>query len=249
MPPESDQVIRIGMWSGPRNLSTALMRSWESRRDTIVHDEPFYASYLDRTGIDHPIRQETIAVGTIDPNEVIAELLRELPDSTIYYQKHMAHHLPPGLMLDWILQLRNCILIRDPNQMLSSLLKRIPGARLEDTGLPQQHMLLDFLTEQLEERPPIVDSRDILENPEGMLRAICYRLGVRFDPAQLSWKAGIRNTDGPWARHWYGSVISSTGFGPYVEKEIQIPVEKLDLLEQCIDLYEPLHQERLRPLT
>ncbi len=160
------------MWSGPRNLSTALMRSWESRRDTIVHDEPFYASYLDRTGIDHPIRRETLAVGIIDPDAVIAELLRELPDSTIYYQKHMAHHLPPGLMLNWILQLRNCLLIRDPRQMLSSLLKRIPGARLEDTGLPQQYMLLDFLTEQLEERPPIVDSRDILENPEGMLRAI-----------------------------------------------------------------------------
>ena len=247
MPPDTGNVIRIGMWSGPRNLSTALMRSWESRQDTIVHDEPFYASFLHRTGIDHPMRRETLAEGVVDPALVIADLLRDLPRGTIYYQKQMAHHLPPGLDLDWILQLRNCLLIRDPRQMLGSLLKETPAAGLEDTGLPQQHMLIDFLLDRLQEPPPIVDARDILEDPEGMMRAICSRLGVCYDPGQLSWKAGTRDPDGPWAAHWYGSVTASTGFAPYVRKDVHIPEDKQPLLQECIGLYEPLHRQRLRP--
>ena len=235
------------MWSGPRNVSTALMRSWGARADTFVTDEPLYAHYLLETGLDHPARDEIVAAYETDWLKVADWLGGPVPDGkSIWYQKHMTHHLLPGIGRRWVLGLTNCFLIREPREMLASLAKTIPHPRLADTGLPQQAELFNHVTQQTGETPIVLDARDVLQDPEGMLRMLCDRLGIDFSDRMLHWPAGPRNTDGIWAPHWYAAVWKSTGFEPYRPKDEPLPAHLHALRDQCTPLYDRLHAHRLQ---
>jgi len=239
--------LRIAMWSGPRNISTALMRAWENRFDTAVIDEPFYAHYLLATCLAHPGAAEVIAHHETDPRRIIDTLIGPVPGSApIFYQKHMAHHLLPGIDRAWLDSVTNCFLIREPREMLASLAKTIPHPRLADTGLPQQAELFNHVTQQTGETPIVLDARDVLQDPEGMLRMLCDRLGIDFSDRMLHWPAGPRNTDGIWAPHWYAAVWKSTGFEPYRPKDEPLPAHLHALRDQCTPLYDRLHAHRLQ---
>jgi hypothetical protein len=239
---------RIALWSGPRNISTAMMRSWGSRPDTIVVDEPLYAHYLAVTGRAHPGRDEVIARGETDWRAVVDRLTGPIPDgASIYYQKHMAHHLLPEMERDWVQALRNAFLIRAPREMLTSLVEFLPEPTLADTGLPQQWDLFRRLRREREPPPPVVRAQDVLTAPRATLEALCDALDVPFREAMLSWDPGPRDTDGVWATHWYDAVYDSTGFRPYEPKDASVPDRLQGLLAECRALYDNLCAHRLRP--
>lgn len=238
--------VRIAMWSGPRNVSTALMRSWEARGDTRVVDEPFYAHYLVETGVDHPGRDAVIEAHETDWRKVASWLTGPVPGGkAIFYQKHMAHHLLPGMEGDWLDALAHAFLIRDPREMLTSLVRVTPDPTIEDTGLPQQVALFRRVSGRTGAPPPVVDARDLLEDPAGVLVRLCAALGVEYVERMLSWEPGPRPTDGVWAEHWYGSVERSTGFRPYRPKPDEVPPRLADLHAACRDLYDELRARRL----
>lgn len=236
------------MWSGPRNLSTALMRSWGSRPDTAVVDEPLYAVYLAATGLDHPGRDPVLASQPSSWQEVAATLAGPVPGGVrVWYQKHMAHHLLPHVGRGWLddASFRHAFLIRDPAAMVVSLDKVTPDPTLADTGLPQQVELFDRMAQRDGAAPPVVDAADVLRGPEATLRALCARLGVPFDPAMLSWAPGPRATDGAWAPHWYASVERSTGFAPPRAEAAEVPDRLAPLVDACRPLYDALASHRL----
>ncbi len=234
------------MWSGPRNISTALMRSWGNRPDTFVCDEPLYAHFLQVTGKPHPGRDEVIARHDTDWRRVVAWLTGPVPlGRAIFYQKHMAHHLLPQIERGWLDGLTHAFLIREPGEMLTSLLKNVPHPSLEDTGLPQQVELFDRVRRTTGRVPPVVDARDVLLDPRRVLARLCEALRVPFDAAMLSWPAGRRDTDGVWAPHWYAAVESSTSFQPYRAKSERVPASLEPLLAECRPLYEALYRHRL----
>ena len=235
------------MWSGPRNISTALMRSWESRGDTAVWDEPLYAHYLRETGVDHPGRDEVVARHEGDWREVVARLLGPVPGAKpIFYQKHMAHHLLPDVDREWLDRVRNGFLIRDPREMLISLARVTPRPTVEDTGLPQQLEIFERVAARRGSPPPVIDARDVLMDPEPLLTRLCEALGVPFQRAMLSWKPGPRETDGVWARHWYAAVEASRGFQPYVPKTEALPQRLAGVHAECEAIYRRLHAHRLQ---
>lgn len=230
--------VRIAMWSGPRNISTAMLRAWENRADTAVCDEPLYAHYLRHAGFDHPGREEIFENCEDDWRKVVAYLLGQPPDgAAIYYQKHMAHHLLPGMPTDWVSNLSNCFLIRAPAEMLASLAEVLPQPTLADTGLPQQLALFEQVCDFEGAPPPVLDSRAVLQNPRATLTRLCERIGVPFDERMLSWPAGRRATDGVWAPHWYASVERSTGFAPYRPKHQPLPASVQGILAECEKIY------------
>ncbi len=226
----------IAMWSGPRNISTAMMRSWESRTDTRVIDEPFYAHYLQHTGYAHPGAEEIIAHYDTDWRRVIAQLL-EGGGAPIFFQKHMTQHMLEHIDRSWIAEVSNCFLIREPRRMLLSFAKVIPNPHLDQTGLPQQVEIFNELRRATGKIPPVIEARDVLRKPEAALRSLCAALDLPFDPAMLRWRAGKRESDGIWAKHWYGRVEQSTGFAPQQEDDSPVPENMRDLLKQCEDLY------------
>ena len=222
-----------------------MMRSWENRADTFVCDEPFYAHYLNETGLDHPGADEVIASQSTDWREVAAWLTGPIPDgATVFYQKHMAHHLLPVMELDWLAELRHALLIREPKEMITSLIDFIPQPTLDDTGLPQQLRLLQHL-ESIGQAPIVFDSKDVLNDPQQMLGKICDALGLEFQPSMLRWPAGKRETDGVWAKHWYAKVEQTTEFASYRPKNIPVPETSLQVLEECESIYAELHERRL----
>ncbi len=238
--------IRIAVWSGPRNISTALLRSFGNRDDTFVSDEPLYASYLARTGYEHPGRDEILGSQPHDIDTVFRTLLGPVPGGKkIWYQKHMAHHLPDDLDCVPLDGFRHAMLIREPTEMLTSLLKVIPEPTAAQTGLPQQLNLWKRLRERNSVSPPVLDSGDVLANPAGLLSELCRQLGIDFQPSMLSWPAGTRDTDGVWAKHWYGNVIESTGFGRYQSKNETVPESLRCVLAECELIYHELAQHRL----
>jgi hypothetical protein len=233
--------IRIAMWSGPRTVSTALMRSWESRPDTVVVDEPLYAFYLARTGIDHPGRRAILVSQPSDWRAVLTQLTdAALPAGrSICYQKHMAHHLLPEVDRRALAPLRHAHLIRDPREVLASYAKVRSAPEFDDLGLRQQAEIFEALG------GPVIDSRDLLERPEGVLRALCAALRVPFDPAMLSWAPGRRESDGVWGPYWYEGVWRSTGFGRYRPPTSELPTRLGPLAERCLPYYERLYAHRL----
>lgn len=242
----AENPLRIAMWSGPRNISTAMMRAWENREDCAVSDEPLYAAYLAATGIDHPGRDEVIAAGETDWRRVADALLGPVPDGrAIWYQKHMNHHLLADMDIDWVLKLRNVLLIRDPAEVVASYIKSRATVTPDDIGLPQQSRLFDLLRDALGEAPIIVDAGDFLRAPERYLRALCGRLGIAFTPRMLSWPAGPRDSDGVWARYWYDAVWRSTGFEPWRPREDTLTGEALAAADICRPIYERLHGYRM----
>ncbi len=245
------QPLRVAMWSGPRNISTAMMRAWEARQDCVVCDEPLYARWLLRTGADHPGRDEVIAQHETD-FDAIVHWLTEAPlpqGARIFYQKHMAHHLLAGDDDAWTARLANALLIRAPRAMIASYVKIVPNPTLEDLGFPQLLRLFEQEGERLGRTPPVVDAADVLADPAGILRALCRALGAPYDPAMLSWKPGLRKTDGVWARWWYSNVARSTGFGPPRTEQAEVPARLTGLLRQCERVYEKLRAVRLGAVT
>ena len=203
--------IRIAMWSGPRNISTAMMRSFENRADCTVVDEPFYAAYLAQTGLDHPMRHEVLASQPTDWRAVVDELEAQQP-AAVCYEKHMSHHLLPGFGLGWTAHCHNAFLIREPEAVLASYVAKRAEVRLDDIGFVRQRELFDREADRLGKAPPVVRGADVLEDPRGMLTRLCDALGIAFDAAMLSWPAGRRGSDGVWAPAWYEAVERSTGF-------------------------------------
>lgn len=240
--------LRIAVWSGPRNISTAMMRAWENRADCVVSDEPLYAAYLAQTGLDHPGRDEVIAAGDTDWRRV-ASALGEGPapgNAPIWYQKHMSHHLLPGMDHGWIHALRNVMLVRDPDEVVASYLKSRATVAPEDIGLLQQDRLFDELAQAAGEAPPVIDAGEFLRAPEAQLRALCTRLGIGFDPAMLAWPPGPRESDGVWARHWYDAVWRSTGFeSPADRPRPVLSGEGARAADACRPAYERLRAFRL----
>ena len=236
------------MWSGPRNISTAFMRSWENRADTVVVDEPFYAHYLLATGVDHPGRDEVLACHETDWQRVVESLLAPLPrDARILYQKQMSHHLLPGMSREWLDAMTHAFLIRDPAPMLASLGDKLDEFGLEATGLPQQVEIFEHVRRNAGHVPPVVDSADLLAAPRPVLRALCAALGIPFSERMLSWPPGRRASDGVWARHWYHRVEQSTGFEPApAAGPRQLHGRLKELEAQCRPLYEQLYVHRLR---
>jgi len=237
----------VAMWSGPRNVSTALMRSFGSRSDTVVVDEPLYAFYLRETGLEHPGREEILARHEAEWERVVEALTAPLPAGrSVAYQKHMAHHLLPGVDTGWLAGFRQAFLIREPRAMIASLDKVLAWTpRLEDTGLPQQVRLFEELERRTGEAPPVVEARDLLADPPGILAALCARLGLEFEPAMLSWEPGPRETDGCWGPRWYANTWQSTGFAPPRDERSELRSELEPLLEAALPLYETLRAHRL----
>jgi hypothetical protein len=232
--------VRVAMWSGPRNVSTAMLRSFGSRADALVVDEPLYAHYLAATGIDHPGRAEIMASQPGRWQDVAAALTGPLPDGIrVHYQKHMAHHLLPGIGRDWIGALSNAFLIRDPAYVVASYAKVRGEPTLADLGYVQQSEIFRAFG------GPVVDAADLLRDPAGVLGRLCGALGVPFDPAMLSWPPGRRGTDGVWAPHWYASVEASTGFAAYDPRPARVPARLDHLVEQARPYYDELSAHRL----
>ena len=238
--------LRIAMWSGPRNISTAMMRAWENRGDCAVSDEPLYAAYLAATGADHPMREAVVAAGETDWRVVIAGLLGPTPDGhPIWYQKHMSHHLLPGMDRGWIGRLTNVLLIRDPREVVASYLRSRTTVTADDIGLPQQIALFEELV-AIGQPPPIIDAGDFLRAPEAHLRTLCERWRIGFSERMLHWPPGPRASDGVWAAHWYAQVWQSTGFGQSSARELRLSGHATQVSDACLPHYFHLHARRLR---
>jgi hypothetical protein len=241
---------RIALWSGPRNLSTALMRAFSSRADCVVSDEPFYAAYLARTGLDHPAKEEVM---NSQPNDwrIVAHEVSRGPapaDRPLWYQKHMAQHMTEEMLGDWLFALENAFLIRHPGRVIASYLKVAPEMTIAETGLPWQVRLLERVREKTGRTPPVVRSDDLRSDPEGTLRALCHALGLDWDPAMLSWPAGPHPQDGVWAPHWYANTWSTTGFDTSLAPEGEAPRPDVAFLDEAIALYHQLESHALQPL-
>ena len=209
----SGETVRIAMWSGPRNISTAMMRAFENRPDTAVVDEPFYAVYLAATGADHPMREEVLLSQPTDWRAVADALTGPAPEGRrVFYQKHMTHHMLPGIGHEWTARVRNAFLVRAPEDVLLSYAEVRGTASLEEIGVPQQRELFEREAERLGYAPPVIDSHDVLADPRGVLSALCAALGIAFSEKMLRWPAGRRGSDGVWAPAWYSAVERSTGF-------------------------------------
>jgi hypothetical protein len=236
--------LKLSMWSGPRNVSTALMYSFRQRSDTLVVDEPLYGHYLKVSGAEHPGREEVLSTMDTDGERVVQEVLLASSDKPIRFYKNMAHHLA-GLERGFLSQLSNMLLTRDPREMLPSLSKQIPNPTLRDTGLREQVELLDFIL-QSGQTPIVLDAKELLQNPENVLREVCYQLGIPFEPAMLSWPAGPKSEDGVWAKYWYANVHQSTTFETYRVKQEKFPEGLQGLLEQSLPLYERLYEYAIK---
>ena len=207
--------VRIAMWSGPRNISTAMMRAFENRPDAAVSDEPFYAAYLAETGLDHPMREEVLASQPTDWRAVAEAMAGEGPGApAVWYQKHMTHHMLPDFGLDWTKACRSAFLIRAPEAVLASYTVKREQVTLADIGFERQRDLFEREADRLGAPPPVVEGRDVLADPRGTLGRLCAALGIAFDDHMLAWPAGRRDSDGVWAPAWYDAVEASAGFGP-----------------------------------
>src|SRR5579863_3085825 len=244
--------VRIAMWSGPRNISTAMMRAFEARGDCVVTDEPFYAAYLAKTGLDHPMRAQVLASQPTDWRAVASAMSATPPgDAPVWYQKHMTHHMLEEFGLEWSDGLVNAFLIRAPEPTLASYAQKRGGFTLAEIGLPAQVALFERAADRLGRAPPVVEGADVLERPEAMLRALCAALGIAFTPAMLRWPAGRRASDGVWAPAWYDAVEKSTGFGPRrIETRFGELAEPLKpIAEAARPLYDKLARHKLAPLS
>jgi hypothetical protein len=240
--------LRIAMWSGPRNISTALMRAFENREDCVVWDEPFYGYYLDASGSDHPGAAEVIGDQGTDSDAIIARCIGEIPGGkSIFYQKHMTLHLLTQLDRSWLKALENCFLIREPEAVIASYAAVRSTVTLADIGFMQQAELFDQVRSISGQVPLVIDSREFLLDPRAMLEAICDRFDVEFSDTMLHWPPGPRASDGVWARYWYDSVWRSTGFACYRERSYDLDDQAREIAQQARPFYEDLHQFRLQP--
>ncbi|MCK6547738.1 HAD family hydrolase [Myxococcota bacterium] len=245
----SGEITRLAMWSGPRNISTAMMYSFGNRPDAFAWDEPFYASYLAETGLDHPMRDVVIAAGETNYLRVAERCLATPPGgATLYYQKHMTHHMLPSFDHAWITALTNVFLVRDPVRVLASYVKKRAEVSLTDLGFVQQAELFDRVADHLGRAPLVLDADDVLTDPRALLTSACRALGLPFFEEMLSWSPGPKSFDGAWAPHWYDGVWASTGFGARpVEPPTALPSELAPIADAARPIYERMRRYALGP--
>ena len=227
----------IACWSGPRNISTALMRSWSSRKDTFVTDEPFYAHYLKKTQKNHPMKEQIINHYSSNYKEVVNYLTHKVPNQkSIWYQKHMAHHLIDLSEIKWIKKCQNCILLRHPKEVISSYIVKNNLQKVEELGYPQQYEIAKFLKKS-NKRFRVIDSEDLLKNPSKVLSDWCESINIDFDKSMLQWEKGHHQNDGIWWKHWYDNVINTTGFQKYYKKDINIENQYDSIYNESMEYY------------
>ena len=233
-------MMRIAMWSGPRNLSTAMMYAFGNRPDFAIWDEPFYAPYLAKTGYDHPMAAEIIAAHESDPEKVAERCLNTIPaQKPHFYMKHMPHHMIDGFPTVWAKECINIHLIRHPARVIASYGVKRSDITDDDIGFRQQAELFDQIG------GVVIDSADIRQDPENMLKKLCAAIYLPFDPAMLSWSAGPHADDGIWAAHWYNAVHKSTGFAG-AEGELPILTGRdVNLLENALPYYEKMAAHKI----
>lgn len=231
--------MRIAMWSGPRNLSTAMMYAFGARADCTVMDEPFYAAYLEKTGIDHPMTREIIAAHETDPMRV-AKLCKQ-GGTPHLYMKHMPHHMLDGFPMEWAQDCVHVHLIRHPARVIASYAAKRQAPTLEDIGFVQQAELYQRLG------GVVIDSTDIRADPAAMMQVLCNEIGLPFDPSMLSWSAGPRREDGVWAKHWYGAVHQSTGFAGVEGPLPRVSADLAPILDAALPYYLGLYSKKLSP--
>lgn len=233
--------VHICMWSGPRNLSTAMMRSFSSRADTCVSDEPFYGAYLRATGDPQPMADKVIASMDCDWHSVARALRGPSPDgSAVWYQKHMSHHMEGPVSIADFPDARHAFLIRDPRRVAASYAAKRSAIRPDHLGTARQLAYFRAVADRTGSVPPVVDSDDVLRDPEAVLRQLCTALGLSWDPAMLAWPRGPHPRDGVWATHWYDQVNSSTGFGAPPGKLPSLAPEYAAVVARCMDDYRTL---------
>ena len=232
--------MRIAMWSGPRNLSTAMMYAFGNRADFAVWDEPFYAAYLKKTSLDHPLASEIIAAHEGDPVKVVARCLDTIPnEKQHFYMKHMPHHMIDGMPLDWARSCTNIHLIRHPARVIASYAAKREQVTVTDLGFGQQAEMFEKIG------GTVIDSSDIRNDPEEMLHLLCDVIGIDFDPAMLHWAAGPRSDDGVWAKHWYNAVHKSTCFAGAEGPLPELTGRDAELLAESLPHYERLEKEKI----
>ena len=229
--------MKIACWSGPRNISTALMRSWSSRDDTFVIDEPFYAYYLKETQKKHPMREKIINQYPSDYNEIVNYLISDIPNKkNIWYQKHMSHHLIDLSNINWIKECENCILLRHPKEVINSYTAKNNLNNVLELGYPQQFEIVKFL-KQSNKKFKIIESADLLKNPKEILSSWCKSIDIEFDEAMLHWGKGSHQNDGIWGQHWYDNVINTSGFQEYQKKDISIENKYVSIYNESMEYY------------
>ncbi|MEM7189013.1 MAG: HAD family hydrolase [Pseudomonadota bacterium] len=239
------ETTRIAMWSGPRNISTAMMRSWDSRADTEVMDEPFYAAYLATTGLDHPMRDAVIA-GQPTDWQTVAETCATCTGTPVIFQKHMSQHMVAEAPMDWVKDVRHAFLIRPPHEVAASFHQKWAEMGPEDLGFHRQAELFTEIADLTGARPPVVLASDVLADPGSMLASLCAQLGVAYDPAMLAWAPGPRASDGVWAAHWYNAVEKSTGFAvPSPKPKADLPRELDAIASACVPAFDTMMRHRL----
>ena len=232
----------VSCWSGPRNISTALMRSWSSRKDTFVTDEPFYAYYLKETKLKHPLYKEIINKYSSNYDEVVNYLISRIPkDKKIWYQKHMAHHIFDFNNIEWVNNCENCILLRHPKEVISSYSKKNKLNSVEELGYPQQYEIIKYL-KKINKSYVIIDSSELLKNPEKVLSNWCMKINIKFDKSMLTWEKGNYVSDGIWWKSWYDNVIKTTGFKEYEKKDINIENKYDSIYNESMKYYSYLKE-------
>jgi Sulfotransferase domain len=229
----------IAMWSGPRNISTAMMYAFGNRDDCTAWDEPFYAFSLVHHGNDHPMRGEIIAANDSNWDNLVARCLAPAP-TPLFYQKHMTHHMLPGFDRAWIKGLTNAFLIRSPERVLASYTRKWADVTLRDIGFVEQAEIFDMIAQHRGSAPPVVDADDILADPRRVLTKLCAACGISFDPAMLSWAPGPKSFDGVWAPHWYNAVWASTALAKPESKPIELPGALRHIAEAARPYYEKM---------
>lgn len=234
--------IAIAMWSGPRNISTAMMRAWENRSDTEVVDEPFYACYLKATGIEHPMTNEIFADQSSDWNEVAKAMIAPVIiggfKADIFYQKQMTHHMLSDVDLEWTKHLKHCFLIRHPEKVVASYIKKRSTVTEEAVGFQRQYELYEKISEITSQKIPVIDSDLFLQNPEYYLKKICDLFEITFQSQMLKWPQGKRASDGVWASHWYQVVEKSTGFSAPIDRAIDLNKIQQQVVDNCLPWYQ-----------
>jgi len=239
--------IRIAMWSGPRNISTAMMRSFANRPDCTVIDEPFYAAFLKISGLAHPMRDQILAGHESNWRKVGRSLTGPAPDgSCVLYQKHMTHHMLPGIGRDWMGHCRHAFLIRHPARVLASYASKRDAVTFADIGFAEQWELFQIAGDLSGETPPVIDADQLLADPRAVLDRLCAALGLAFDEAMLSWPPGLRTTDGVWAPHWYDAVAGSTGFAEAGPAPILTDPALQAIEAQALPIYDRLAAHALK---
>ena len=233
--------MRIACWSGPRNISTALMRSWSSRNDSFVSDEPFYAYYLREQQLQHPMSRKIIEYYPNTYDEVVTNLISEIPDDKEHwYQKHMAHHLIDLNNIDWIKNFENCILIRHPRDVISSYVKKNTLNHVDELGYPQQYKIMRYL-DSIGKKLIVIDSNILLDNPEKILSQWCNSINLEFDISMLKWEKGNHPQDGIWWKHWYDNVITTTHFQKFSANQSELDKKYQSIYDEALEYYNKLY--------